>query len=220
MGRLNEGGRGVAARLSAIRERAARIDSMVAAITKVANQTNLLAVNAAIEAEKAGAAGHGFQVVAREIDRLATQTASNVLEIEETVVAVQQAVTEGVVEMSHFVDLVDEGCGTANGVASQMGLIIRQAEELRTEFEQVAHAVEAQSHGVAQVSDAMTRVAEGARRTADAVERSASISTSLDEAAQALAADVSRFRLPESEAGERVVGTPRRASASACDAAV
>jgi methyl-accepting chemotaxis protein len=220
MGRLNEGGRGVAARLSAIRERAARIDSMVAAITKVANQTNLLAVNAAIEAEKAGAAGHGFQVVAREIDRLATQTASNVLEIEETVVAVQQAVTEGVVEMSHFVDLVDEGCGTANGVASQMGLIIRQAEELRAEFEQVAHAVEAQSHGVAQVSDAMTRVAEGARRTAEAVERSASISTSLDEAAQTLAADVSRFRLAEPEGGERGDGAPRRESTASCDPAL
>lgn len=197
MGRLNEGGRSVATRLEAIRDRAARIDSMVAAITKVANQTNLLAVNAAIEAEKAGAAGHGFQVVAREIDRLATQTASNVLEIEETVVAVQQAVTEGVVEMSHFVDLVDEGCGTANGVASQMGLIIRQAEELRSEFEHVAHSVEAQSQGVAQVSDAMSRVAEGARRTAEAVERSATVSASLDDAARTLDADVRRFRLPE-----------------------
>ncbi len=197
MGRLNEGGRSVATRLEAIRDKASRIDSMVAAITKVANQTNLLAVNAAIEAEKAGAAGHGFQVVAREIDRLATQTASNVLEIEETVIAVQQAVTEGVVEMSNFVDLVDEGCGTANGVASQMGLIIRQAEELRSEFEHVAHAVEAQSQGVAQVSDAMSRVAEGARRTAEAVEQSATVSAALDDAAQALDADVRRFRLPE-----------------------
>lgn len=196
MGRLNEGGRSVADRLEAIRDRAARIDSMVAAITKVANQTNLLAVNAAIEAEKAGAAGHGFQVVAREIDRLATQTAARVLEIEETVVAVQQAVTEGVVEMSHFIDLVDDGCGTANGVASQMGLIIRQTEELRTEFEQVAQSVETQSQGVAQVNDAMSEVAEGARRTAQAVERSAALSAQLDGVARDLDADVRRFRLP------------------------
>ncbi|MBL9119465.1 MAG: HAMP domain-containing protein [Phycisphaerae bacterium] len=196
MGRLNEGGRSVASRLEAIRDRAARIDTMVAAITKVANQTNLLAVNAAIEAEKAGAAGHGFQVVAREIDRLATQTAASVLEIEETVVAVQQAVTEGVVEMSHFIDLVDDGCGTANGVASQMGLIIRQAEELRSEFEQVAHSVEVQSQGVEQVNEAMARVSDGAKRTAAAVDRSATVSAALDDAARELDGDVQRFRLP------------------------
>lgn len=196
MGRLNEGGRNVASRLEAIRDRAARIDSMVAAITKVANQTNLLAVNAAIEAEKAGASGHGFQVVAREIDRLATQTAASVLEIEETVIAVQQAVTEGVVEMSHFIDLVDDGCGTANGVASQMGLIIRQAEELRSEFEQVAHSVEGQSQGVERVHEAMARVAEGAERTKSAVDRSALATSALDDAARGLEADVRHFQLP------------------------
>ena len=196
MGRLNEGGRGVASRLEAIRERAARIDSMVAAITKVANQTNLLAVNAAIEAEKAGVVGHGFQVVAREIDRLATQTAASVLEIEETVIAVQQAVTEGVVEMSHFIDLVDDGCGTANGVASQMGLIIRQAEELRAEFEQVAHSVESQSQGVEQVNAAMAGVVDGAARTAAAVDRSAAVSATLDDAARDLESNIRHFRLP------------------------
>jgi methyl-accepting chemotaxis protein WspA len=196
MAKLEVGGRGVSTRLAAIREKAARIDTMVGAITKVANQTNLLAVNAAIEAEKAGVAGQGFQVVAREIDRLATQTAANVLEIEEVVVAVQQAVTEGTLEIGQFTATVGDGCGTAGAVATQMGQIIRQAEELRAEFGQVAHAVAAQSEGVAQVNEAMYRLVAGARQTADAVERSSTASVELEDAARTLETEVARFQLP------------------------
>ncbi len=196
MNKLDTGGRGVASRLEIIRERAGRIDTMVGAIIKVANQTNLLAVNAAIEAEKAGAAGQGFQVVAREIDRLATQTAANVMEIEEVVIAVQTAVTEGVMEIGNFTKTVGEGCETADTVANQMALIIRQAEELRAEFDQVSTAVSAQSEGVAQVNEAMSRIVLGARQTAQSVERGTVTSGTLDEASKALESEIARFRLP------------------------
>ena len=66
----------VAERLAAINEKASSINAIVDTITKVADQTNLLSVNAAIEAEKAGESGRGFLVVAREIRRLADQTAA------------------------------------------------------------------------------------------------------------------------------------------------
>ncbi|MFM8783800.1 MAG: methyl-accepting chemotaxis protein, partial [Phycisphaerales bacterium] len=93
---------GVADRLAAINEKAVNIGGVVTTITKVAEQTNLLSVNAAIEAEKAGEYGRGFLVVAREIRRLADQTGQATLDIERMVKEMQGAVSSGVMEMDRF----------------------------------------------------------------------------------------------------------------------
>ena len=85
----------ISAKLGMIREKAGGINSVVTTITKVADQTNLLSINAAIEAEKAGEAGRGFLVVAREIRRLADQTAVATLDIEQMVRQMQAAVSAG-----------------------------------------------------------------------------------------------------------------------------
>ena len=79
---------------------------VVTTITKVADQTNLLSINAAIEAEKAGEYGRGFLVVAREIRRLADQTAVATLDIENMVRHMQDAVSAGVMQMDKFSDEV------------------------------------------------------------------------------------------------------------------
>ena len=83
----------VSAKLGMIREKADSINAVVTTITKVADQTNLLSINAAIEAEKAGEYGRGFLVVAREIRRLADQTAVATLDIETMVRQMQDAVS-------------------------------------------------------------------------------------------------------------------------------
>src|SRR5262249_55567030 len=86
----------ISAKLGTIREKTDGINLLVTTITKVADQTNLLSINAAIEGEKAGEAGRGFLVVAREIRRLADQTALATLDIEQMVRHMQQAVHAGV----------------------------------------------------------------------------------------------------------------------------
>src|SRR6202035_4467505 len=88
----------ISSKLTTIRAKAARINSVVTAITKVADQTNMLSLNASIEAEKAGEAGVGFAVVAREIRRLADQSAQSTLDIEQIVEEMQEAVASGVSE--------------------------------------------------------------------------------------------------------------------------
>ena len=86
----------ITGKLSVLNEKTANINSVVTTITKVADQTNLLSLNAAIEAEKAGEYGLGFAVVAMEIRRLADQTAVATYDIEKMVKEMQSAVTAGV----------------------------------------------------------------------------------------------------------------------------
>src|SRR5258708_22470883 len=92
----------ITAKLAVLSEKTTNINSVVTTITKVADQTNLLSLNAAIEAEKAGEYGLGFAVVAMEIRRLADQTAVATYDIEKMVKEMQSAVAAGGVGVDKF----------------------------------------------------------------------------------------------------------------------
>ncbi|WP_341528648.1 methyl-accepting chemotaxis protein [Nostoc sp. UHCC 0302] len=92
----------ISSKLEVMHVRANNISRVVTTITVVADQTNLLSLNAALEAERAGEYGAGFAVVAREIRRLADQTAVATLEIEQMIKEMQSAVSIGVTEMDKF----------------------------------------------------------------------------------------------------------------------
>ena len=99
-------------------------------ITKVADQTNLLSINAAIEAEKAGEYGLGFLVVAREIRRLADMTAVATLNIQRMVKEMQYSVSAGVMEMDKFSEQVRKVVGEVGHIGGQLGQIITGAQGL------------------------------------------------------------------------------------------
>ena len=124
MRQLAESTGSIGSKLSVISERAANINLVVTTITKVADQTNLLSINAAIEAEKAGEYGLGFLVVAREIRRLADQTAVATLDIERMVKEMQYSVSAGVMEMDKFSEQVRQGVGEVGQIGGQLGQII------------------------------------------------------------------------------------------------
>src|ERR671931_1450091 len=122
--------RTIAERLTAIQQRANDITSVVTTITKVADQTNLLSLNAAIEAEKAGEYGRGFAVVATEIRRLADQTAVATYDIEQMVKEIQSAVSAGVMGMDKFSEQVRRGMQDIQQVGAQLSQIIHQVQAL------------------------------------------------------------------------------------------
>lgn len=162
----------IAEKLSAIQERAADITSVVTTITKVADQTNLLSLNAAIEAEKSGEYGRGFAVVAREIRRLADQTAVATLEIERIVYEMRAAVSAGVVGMEQFSQEVHHGVENVRTAGGQLEQIIDQVQALPPRFEMVNEGMQAQAEGAQQISIAMARLNEAAQQTADALHAS------------------------------------------------
>ena len=106
MHQVMEAAGSINAKLAVLNEKASNINQVVTTITKVADQTNLLSLNAAIEAEKAGEYGRGFAVVATEIRRLADQTAVATYDIELMVKEIQSAVSAGVMGMDKFLSLI------------------------------------------------------------------------------------------------------------------
>lgn len=194
---LREATDGVAARLETIRERAASINTVVTTITRVADQTNLLSINAALEAEKAGRYGLGFQVVAREINRLSEQTAEATTDIERIVAEMQDAVAEGVGEVGRFSRVMTEGATTAEQIGGRLSEIIGLVEDLKERFTRVAEGMDAQTIGTRQIAEAMEQLSDGARKTVVAVRSFTAASEQLERSAKALDGDVSKFTLPK-----------------------
>jgi methyl-accepting chemotaxis protein len=176
----------ISSKLSTIRTKAARINAVVTAITKVADQTNLLSLNAAIEAEKAGEAGAGFAVVAREIRRLADQSAIATLDIEQIVEEMEEAVAGGVEEMRELSVAVHGGIDSMQTLRGQFGEIIERVESIAPRYETVHQGMQNQSEGAQQISDAMWQLTETARQTSDSVSELNDVSRQLHEAVRIL----------------------------------
>ncbi len=187
----------IAEKLAAINERSQKITSVITTITKVADQTNILSINAAIEAEKAGEFGAGFLVIAREIRRLADQSASATLDIEQIVQQMQAAVSAGVMEMDRFADQVRRGVRDVASAGSQLTEIIDRVNRSTESFKQVNDSMQAQSEGARQISDAMGSLVGNANQTMQSVREFGKAASDLQSAIALLRQAVSQFKLKE-----------------------
>jgi methyl-accepting chemotaxis protein WspA len=182
-------------KLAAINEKAANITGIVTTISKVADQTNLLSVNAAIEAEKAGEYGVGFLVVAREIRRLADQTATATLDIEQMVQLMQSAVAAGVMEMDRFTDHVRRNGKEVAAISQQMADIIEQVNSNTARFESVNESMQSQAEGAEQISSAMVQLTAGAAQTSEAIREYTRAAIDLQQSIESLKSSVASFQL-------------------------
>lgn len=182
-------------RLSVLNEKAGNINTVVTTIAKVADQTNLLSLNAAIEAEKAGEYGRGFAVVASEIRRLADQTAVATLDIEQMVKEMQSAVSAGVMGMDKFSEEVRRGVEVAAQVSEQLTQIIEQVQTLTPNFEIVNEGMQSQSIGAQQISDALAQLSEAAQQTVESLRQSNLAIEQMNGTVRGLQSGISRFTL-------------------------
>ena len=183
------------AKLAVLNEKAGNINQVVTTITKVADQTNLLSLNAAIEAEKAGEYGRGFAVVATEIRRLADQTAVATYDIEQMVKEIQSAVSSGVMGMDKFSEEVRRGMQEIQQVGGQLSEIIQQVQAMAPRCEAVNEGMQAQATGAEQITQALAQLSEAAQQTVDSLHQSGRAIDGLNQAATGMRSGVSRFKL-------------------------
>lgn len=197
MDNLSSATSSIAAKLAVISEKANNITKVVTTIGKVSEQTNLLSLNAAIEAEKAGEHGQGFSVVAREIRRLAHQTAQATVNIDTMVHEMQAAVSSGVMEMDKFNDSVRHGVTEVNDLTERLDEIINGVQTVTPRFVSVREGMEAQTQGAQQISEAMGNLRDGAARTAESLKEFDEATKALHAAVNSLRREVSRFKVKD-----------------------
>ena len=198
MGRLADGTAGIGRRLANIEDEAGRVSAVVATIADIADQTNLLSVNAAIEAEKAGGeTGRGFRVVAREIRRLADRTGSSTQDVEAMVGRMGRAVAAGVGEMGRFSDEVRQGMTAADGIAADMAQIGTAANAAAVQFEAVRAGIRDQADATRLIDTTMGGLARGAKDAAAGAADLRSSAVHLRDAIAELDRLIARFRTAE-----------------------
>jgi methyl-accepting chemotaxis protein WspA len=195
MRQITEASGSITTKLSVLSEKTTNINSVVTTITKVADQTNLLSLNAAIEAEKAGEYGLGFAVVALEIRRLADQTAVATYDIEKMVKEMQSAVAAGVMGMDKFSEEARRGVEEIRQVSTHLAQILHQVQTLTPRFQTVNEGMHAQASGAQQISDTLTQLSEAAQQTAESLRQSNLAIEQLNNAARGLQTSVARFKL-------------------------
>lgn len=193
MKQMEDASRQISKRLAVISEKAANITTVVTTINKFADQTNLLSLNASIEAEKAGEYGLGFSVVAREIRRLADQVALATYDIEQMVKEMKSAVSSGVMEMDKFSDEVRNDVRDVRNIGSQLAQIITHVQTLIPCFDSVHSAVQAQAEGAQQISDSMTQLNEAVEQASSSLKHASGTIGTVVEAATELQSEISGF---------------------------
>lgn len=167
-------------RINELSRAAQQIGDVVKLITAIAEQTNLLALNATIEAARAGEAGRGFAVVASEVKSLASQTAKATDEISSHITGMQQATQESVFAIKE----IGETIGQISKIASNIAASIEQQGNATTE---IAHSVQNAASGTAEIAGNISEVNRGAGETGTA-------SGEVLNSAQTLAVESTRLR--------------------------
>lgn len=181
------------AKLAALSEKSSHINKVLTTITKVADQTNLLSLNAAIEAEKAGEAGRGFSVVATEIRRLSDQTTAATDDIEQMLKDMNSAVSASVMGMDKFSEEIRRSVQEVASVSDQLAEVIEDVQKLPARFDIVLEGMQSQAVGAGQIAETITQLNDSTQQTTEALKATSEAVQYLQQAAQDLQSSVATF---------------------------
>ena len=181
--------------IRALESRATDISKITDVIKEIAAQTNLLALNAAIEAARAGEQGRGFAVVADEVRKLAERTGTATNDIAQMIERVQQETGQAVLGMEAAVPQVEDGRRMADAAADVLGEILAQANESLTRVREVAHATAQQASTATDIAQRVEHIAGMAEEANATMQHNATDALELDRIAGTLRTQVSRYRV-------------------------
>ncbi len=188
---------GIYEKLDIIKKRTNNINNIVTAITKVANQTNLLSLNASIEAERAGEAGGGFAIVAREIRRLADQTSIAALDIEKLIEEMQKAVSEGTEFIISYTDENKNSVLKVTMIIQEIKDLIQRIGDLPQEVGELKLGMDSQSESATQISNSMGQLTNATQQTRDSIFGFNDAARSLKIAIENLSIEIQKFHIQE-----------------------
>jgi twitching motility protein PilJ len=189
-------------RIKRLGESSQEIGDIVGLITEIADQTNILALNAAIQASTAGDAGRGFAIVADEVQRLAERAGNATKQIEGLVNTIQSDTNEAVKSM----EMSTAGVVSGASMAEDAGVALKEIEDVSSELSSliigISDSTKQQSKVALSVSDSMNVIQEITQQTSEGTEETATSLASLNELSAALGRSVSGFKLPSSNDGD------------------
>ena len=182
-------------RIRALEERANQVSSIANVIKDIADQTNLLALNAAIEAARAGEQGRGFAVVADEVRKLAERTASATTEIEQMIIGIQGDTRGAVEAMSAALPEVKEGVELAFSASASLQTIEEGARRTLARVGEVADATREQSSASTAIAQRVEQIANTVEETTSTIRGTAESAHQLESIANSLKTMIGRFRV-------------------------
>lgn len=183
-----------ATRIEVLAQRAGQIGGIASVIKDIAGQTNLLALNAAIEAARAGEQGRGFAVVADEVRKLAERTAAATVEIETMIQSIQSETGAVTDVMQAAMPQADEGVRLASGAAEVLRAIRDGATHTLERIRDVADATREQSEASTSIAQRVEEIARMIEQTNDRMQDTAGTARMLSAIADALDAQVAYFK--------------------------
>ena len=195
MDRINDRVKESAEVIKNLGARSEEIGKIVGLINDVADQTNLLALNAAIEAARAGEHGRGFAVVADEVRKLAERTSHATKEISETIRSMQVETKKAVSSMEEGVNEVGKGTTEAARSGEALKEILVQNSKVTTEINQIAVASEEETATTNEIATSIQRISQVMQETSRRIQENADASSQLATLSQGLREMVGRFKI-------------------------
>jgi|GEM_PF-1096431 len=185
--------------IDSLKNESDKIENLIDVINGIAEQTNLLALNAAIEAARAGEAGRGFAVVADEVRALASRTRESTLEVSSMVEAIQSG-TDTVVKTMEMGKQSTEECNEQVNLAREkLGLIHDAMESISSRVDSISDAVDNQKHNFNEVSDNFSRLDECFNNSQKASDLTVQIGVDMSKMSVKLHGMVSHFKLTDND---------------------